>query len=141
MIAATAPTGELLPSNRTSTADANRIVAMVMPDTGLLDEPTRPARYADTETNRKPATIMMTVIGTLTPQFCTMAWYRASSGKVNNTSATSIHFIGRSRSVSGRLASVPLRAAAMPLFTPDSRDLRNENSVHTPPINMAPTPR
>ena len=35
---------------------------MVMPDTGLLDEPTRPAMYADTEQNRKPATIMMTDI-------------------------------------------------------------------------------
>ena len=33
---------------------------MVMPDTGLLLEPTMPAMYADTDTNRNPATIMIT---------------------------------------------------------------------------------
>lgn len=53
MIAATAPNGAapmptgtspLLPSSNTSTAEANRMVEMVMPDTGLLDEPIRPAR-------------------------------------------------------------------------------------------------
>src|SRR3546814_2274181 len=42
MIAATAPIGESRPSNSTSTSEANRIVAMVMPETGLLDEPTSP---------------------------------------------------------------------------------------------------
>ena len=62
-----------------STTEANRMVAMVMPDTGLFEEPTRPAKYADTDTNRKPATIMMIVIGMLTPQLCTMAWYRPVS--------------------------------------------------------------
>ena len=53
MIAATAPNGApptptgsspLGPSNNTSTAEANRMVEMVIPDTGLLDEPIRPAR-------------------------------------------------------------------------------------------------
>ena len=73
MIAATAPMLESLPSSSISTNDANRIVAMVMPDTGLFEEPTSPARYADTDTNRKPARIMIIVIGTLTPQFWTMA--------------------------------------------------------------------
>ena len=48
---------------------------MVMPDTGLFDEPTRPARYADTDTNRKPATIMMIAIGMLTPHWPRSAWY------------------------------------------------------------------
>src|SRR3546814_14314092 len=75
MIAATAPIGESRPSSSTSTSEANRIVAMVMPETGLLDEPTSPARYADTDTNRKPATIMMIVIGMLTIHWSTMAWY------------------------------------------------------------------
>src|SRR3546814_6731003 len=80
MIAAIAPIGESRPSNSTSTSEANRIVAMVMPETGLLDEPTSPARYADTETNRKPATIMMIVIGMLTIHWSTMAWYSRPSG-------------------------------------------------------------
>ena len=63
MIAATGPIAESLPRKPSSTSEANRIVAIVMPDTGLFDEPTRPAMYADTEQNRNPATIMMTVIG------------------------------------------------------------------------------
>ena len=84
---------------------------------------------------------MMIVIGMLTPQFCTMAWYRPSSGSTNSSSAMSIHFIGKSRSVSGRFASAPLRAAAMPLLTPDSSELRSENSVQMPPTSMVPTPR
>ena len=74
MIAATGPMDESRPSSSISTSEANRIVAIVMPETGLFDEPTRPARYADTDTNRKPATIMMIVIVRLTPQDCTMAW-------------------------------------------------------------------
>ncbi|KRG80259.1 hypothetical protein ABB33_17685, partial [Stenotrophomonas acidaminiphila] len=32
------------PSSISSITEANRMVAMVMPETGLLDEPTRPAR-------------------------------------------------------------------------------------------------
>src|SRR5690606_41642446 len=111
MIAATAPSGApptwfwpSAPSRISSTTEANRMVAMVMPDTGLLDEPTRPARYADTETNRKPATIMMMVIGMLTIHWSTIAWYRNASGTTKTTSATSIHFIGRSRSVSAMTA-------------------------------------
>jgi hypothetical protein len=85
---------------------------------------------------------MMIVIGMLTPQFCTIAWYRPSSGSTNSSSAISIHFIGRSRSVSGRSALLPpLRAAAMPLFTPDSSELRRENRVQMPPTSMVPTPR
>ena len=43
MMAATAPIGELRPSNAASTKAANKMVAMVRPDTGLLDEPTSPA--------------------------------------------------------------------------------------------------
>src|SRR3546814_15526055 len=74
MIAATAPIGESRPSNSTRTSEANRIVAMVMPETGWLDEPTSPDRYADTETNRKPATIMMIVIGMLDIHWQTREW-------------------------------------------------------------------
>jgi len=148
MIAATAPIGDSRPSSSINTTDANRMVAMVMPDTGLFDEPTNPARYADTDTNRKPAMIMMMVIRMPIAHGCetegsaaTIAWYSSASGSTNTTSAISIHFIGRSRSVSAMLASAPLRAAAMPLRTPDSNELRKENSVHTPPISIAPTPR
>ena len=38
-------------------------------------------------------------------------------------------------------APLPLRAAAKPLRTPDTSDLRSENRVHTPPVSIAPTPR
>ena len=48
------------------------MVAIVMPDTGLLDEPTRPAMYAETEQNRKPARIMMMAIVRLTTKSSTM---------------------------------------------------------------------
>ena len=84
---------------------------------------------------------MITAIGMLTDHWCTICWYRNSSGMMNSTSAISIHFIGRSRSVSGMSASAPFRAAAMPLRTPDSSDLRSENRVQMPPTSMAPTPR
>src|SRR3546814_16380668 len=112
MIAATAPIGESRPSNSTSTSEANRIVATVMPETGLLDEPTSPARYADTETNRKPATIMMIVIGLLTIHRSTMAWYSRPSGTTKATSATTIPFLRMSRPVSAPPVSALLRAAA-----------------------------
>src|SRR3546814_8176955 len=141
MIAAIAPIGESRPSNSTSTSEANRIVAMVMPETGLLDEPTSPARYADTETNRKPATIMMIVIGMLTIHWSTMAWYSRPSGTTKATSATSIHFIGRSRSVSATTLPALLRAAAQPPLMPAARDLPSEHRDHPPPTRTSPTPR
>src|SRR3954468_20872989 len=50
--AATGPMVELLPRKPSNTSAANRMVAMVMPETGLLEDPTRPAMYADTEQNR-----------------------------------------------------------------------------------------
>ncbi len=43
MMAATGPASLSLPIKTNSTTAENRIVAMVMPETGLLDEPTRPA--------------------------------------------------------------------------------------------------
>ena len=79
---------------------------MVMPDTGLLDEPTRPAMYADTEQNRNPATTMMTAIAQarLADTLSTMICSRGSpSGSVNSTMPMSTHFIGRSRSVCATL--------------------------------------
>ena len=39
----TLPTVEPLPMTASSTRDANRMVEIVMPDTGLFDDPTRPA--------------------------------------------------------------------------------------------------
>ncbi|MDR6138329.1 hypothetical protein QE438_001633 [Pseudoxanthomonas sp. SORGH_AS 997] len=85
---------------------------------------------------------MMIAIGIDTCHAPTMAWYSPSSGRVNTTSATSIHFIGRSRSVSASATPpLPLRAAAKPDLIPPSSDLRSENSVQMPPINIAPTPR
>ncbi len=72
--AATGPMALSLPIMSSSITAENRMVAMVMPDTGLLDEPTRPAMYADTEQKRKPMTTMMTVIGRLTASVPTIAW-------------------------------------------------------------------
>ena len=43
MIAAEAPTSESLPKRDKSKRDEKRIVAMVTPEIGLLDEPTIPA--------------------------------------------------------------------------------------------------
>src|SRR5690349_16292120 len=67
MTAATGPIVDSLPRNASNTNAANRIVAIVMPETGLLDEPTRPAMYADTEQKRNPATTMITDIAAPTP--------------------------------------------------------------------------
>jgi hypothetical protein len=64
--------GEDLPRHPTSTSAANRMVAIVMPDTGLLDEPTRPAMYAETEQNRNPATTMITAMARPTPTLPTI---------------------------------------------------------------------
>ena len=112
-----------------------------MPETGLFDEPTRPAMYADTEQNRKPATIMTIVIGIETTTLFTIAWYRTASGSVNTTSPISTAFIGMSCSVSRSTLVAPARVAARPLRTPDSSELRSEKSVQMPPISIAPTPR
>ena len=43
MIAATGPSTSLRPINISSTSAENRIVPIVMPDTGLFEVPTRPA--------------------------------------------------------------------------------------------------
>ena len=43
MIAAIGAEGEPRPRSKTSTSEANKIVAIVMPETGLFDEPTMPA--------------------------------------------------------------------------------------------------
>ena len=40
---ATAPIEELPPTIHISTSEANKMVQMVMPDTGLFEDPTRPA--------------------------------------------------------------------------------------------------
>src|SRR3546814_9365280 len=81
---------------------------------------------------------MMIVIGMLTIHWSTMAWYSRPSGTTKATSATSIHFIGRSRSVSATTVPALLRAAAKPLLMPEASDLRSENSVHTPPTSIVP---
>src|SRR6185369_14187018 len=59
--AATGPAGDLSPSPRSSSAET-RIVEIVIPDTGLFDEPTRPAMYDATAENRNPAITMTTAI-------------------------------------------------------------------------------
>src|SRR5262245_10740933 len=147
--AATGPIDELLPRNAASTSAANRMVAIVMPDTGLFDVPTRPAMYADTEQNRNPAMIMITDIARATPTlppndmpaFFRIHQYRNASGIVNSTVPMSTDFMGRSRSVCATIRALPARAASRPLFTPDTIDPRSVNSVHRPPISIAPTPR
>ena len=131
-----------LPISTSSSSDANRIVQIVMPDTGLFDEPTSPAMYADTEQNTKPATIMMTVIGRLTPRLPTISWYRIASGSVNSTRPIRIA-LHRQVLLGVRDAPAPRRRAsrASPLRMPDSSELRIEISAQTPPTSIAPTPR
>src|SRR5690606_1578342 len=70
MMLATGPIAALVFS-ASSTNAANRIVAIVIPETGLLEEPTRPAMYAETEQNKKPAMIMMIVMGIVIATSCT----------------------------------------------------------------------
>src|SRR6187549_1075090 len=60
-IAAIGPALESRPMPSSSVA-ATRIVEIVMPETGLFDEPTRPAMYEATAENRNPATITTTDI-------------------------------------------------------------------------------
>src|SRR5687767_6779742 len=115
MMVATGPDSAVRPMSIVSTSAAKRIVQMVMPDTGLLDEPTRPAMYADTEQKMNPATIMMIVIADATPRLSTMAKYSVASGRVKATMPVSTYFIGRSRSVWDEAASMFARAAARPL--------------------------
>jgi hypothetical protein len=43
------------------------MVEIVIPETGLFDEPTRPAMYDATAENKKPAMIITTAITALMP--------------------------------------------------------------------------
>jgi hypothetical protein len=70
--AATGPISEVGPRKPSNTRAANRIVAIVMPETGLLEEPTRPAMYAETAQNRNPATTMITAMAKPMPMLSTM---------------------------------------------------------------------
>src|ERR1700679_3988991 len=63
-IAATGPAGLLRPMPSSSSAEG-RIVAIVMPDTGLFDDPTSPAMYDATAENKNPAITMTTAITAL----------------------------------------------------------------------------
>ena len=58
---------EFPPTIHMRTSEANRMVQMVIPETGLFDEPTRPAMYPLTDENKNPATIMITAIASATP--------------------------------------------------------------------------
>ena len=46
-----------------SSSDDTSTVAIVTPDMGLLDEPTRPAMYPATAENKKPVTSIINAIG------------------------------------------------------------------------------
>ena len=60
-IAATGPVSAW-PSRKSSNSAENRMVAMVIPDTGLFEDPTRPDMYAATAENRNPATTITRVM-------------------------------------------------------------------------------
>jgi hypothetical protein len=60
---------------------------------------------------------------------------------VNNTMPVNTHFIGRSLSVWATLTLAPARAAARPLFTPDTMEPRSVINAQSPPTSIAPTPR
>src|ERR1700692_3749701 len=68
---ATAPIADLPPTIHMRTREANRMVQIVMPETGLFDDPTRPAMSPLTEENKNPATIMMTAMASATPMLPT----------------------------------------------------------------------
>ena len=58
VVACVASTAKLIcdPSTQRSNSDVLRIVAIVTPETGLFDDPTRPAIYPATEAKTNPAT-------------------------------------------------------------------------------------
>ena len=60
MIALAAPTPDPVPNNANNSRDVNRMVAIVTPEIGLLEEPTTPAMYAATAENKNPNTIITT---------------------------------------------------------------------------------
>ena len=113
-----------------------------MPETGLFDEPTRPAMYADTELNRKPATIMMIVIGTRHGEVLHDRLIQPGERQREDDQRRSARpsSAGRVR-FPRRPWRAPARVAASPLRMPDSSDLRSEISVQMPPTSIAPTPR
>ncbi len=118
------------------------MVPMVMPDTGLLDEPTRPAMYADTELNRKPATIMMIVIGNGHGEVLHDGVIEPGQRQGEHHQADQHGF---HRQVSFRFRhDLSTRRRVPPrdrCGRRTSSDLRSEISVQMPPINIAPTPR
>ncbi len=52
-IAAAAPLTEPVPNKASNKSEENKIVAIVTPEIGLLDEPTTPAMYDATAENKK----------------------------------------------------------------------------------------
>jgi hypothetical protein len=71
MIAAAGPLTAPLPISNTSSKADTTTVAIVSPDSGLLEEPTRPAMYAATPEKMKPVTTMVTAIVSDTKRSCT----------------------------------------------------------------------
>src|SRR6202035_3624799 len=55
---ATAPMEEFPPTIHMRTSEANRMVQIVMPETGLFDDPTSPAMEQLTRDNKKDATMI-----------------------------------------------------------------------------------
>ena len=81
---AAAAAAAVAPLSQSNKSEANKIVAIVTPETGFWDEPTRPAIYPATAENRNPATTMTSVMARPTPTLPTIDWY---SRKIGMTSS------------------------------------------------------
>ena len=71
MIAAAGPLTAPLPISSTNSKAETTTVAIVNPESGLLDEPTRPAMYAATPEKIKPVMTIVTAIVKETAISCT----------------------------------------------------------------------
>ena len=87
MMAPAAPTSEPVPSKANSRRDENRIVAMVTPEMGLLDDPTTPAMYAATAEKRNPNIIMTIARMAAIPTDLMIPRYKKNTGISKPTNA------------------------------------------------------
>src|SRR6185295_5033301 len=97
--AAAGPSGALEPSTITRRSEASMSVAIVTPDTGLLELPTIPAMYPATVENRKAAVAITTVIRNATANVPTTHQYSTAISTTDKTISVTIQPKGASRSV------------------------------------------
>ena len=109
-MAAAGPTKLCVPSSTTSSREEVRIVAIVTPEMGLLEEPTSPAMYAATAAKRNPAINITAAMRRLTPMLLVKKTNNTRSGITETARAMPTHCIGVSRSVRSTAPALPARA-------------------------------